>query len=57
MKYMVVTRWLDDDDNNWHTVDRGFSSMEEATDYAEGMYKAKAVEITVLIYELKKSYN
>ena len=57
MKYIVIARYMLMDSDQWITIQKEFADMEHAEYFAQDMYKSYAREITVLIYELKKSYN
>ena len=55
MKYLVITRYLER--GLWTTRQREFGDLDAAEYYAQEMYKSKAEELCVMIYELKKLYN
>ena len=57
MKYVVIVRYMFNNERVWKTIQREFNDMESAEIYAQQMYGSSADEITVLIYELKNSYN
>ena len=56
MNYLVIVRYILRG-VAWKTVQREFDKLEDAEAYAREMYGSEAKEITVLVYELKKSYN
>ena len=57
MKYIVLVRYMFHGTTAWKTIQKEFDDLETAEDYAQQMYGSSASDITVLIYELKKSYN
>jgi len=57
MKYLVVVRIMNKS-GQWQTIYHEEESEDAANDFAEFVYnESSAAEITVLIYELKKSLN
>lgn len=57
MNYLVIVHYVRPNSTEWKTTERGFSTIEQAEFFAKEMYNSVTDEITVLIYELKKSYN
>lgn len=55
MNYLVVVKF--ELNGKWSEISRDFCDYEAALDYAQNEYERKADNITVLLYELKKSFN
>ena len=60
MKFFVIARFFVRG-KDWKTYQKEFNNLEAAEMWSEEMYNSAHIdrgeEVTVLLYELKKSYN